>query len=274
MRQCPFLEYAVAFVFTFAERAARLKHIGNMFDEIPFETWRLVADEPTCPSLLRLLVIKNLPCLVDVELQQIAKRCAEERKSCLDAEYHYTDKFDVLSTTCSCTALTMAVSMGDVYNTRTLLRKGADVNSHCPDHGSPLFAALTLWTPVHTYRNPEVYGDSVTIRHIIDTAAERVRLELVMILFEYNAADPFESPDSGSPVLEAIRTNDWEKVMSLLRYRYKRRQSASDSDSESSSSDLESGDGRVPPKKDAEPAFRNRVYNALWGRSIRLNLPS
>jgi hypothetical protein len=211
MRQCPLLEYAVQHTLPHAELAAKQGYRQILYAEAPFETWHLIAGDRRCTTMLHLLVVERLPNLVDMELARAATLDSDERQRYLDASYRDTDEVNRAHATGNCTALEMAISMGNIVMTRALLAAGADVSLCCERHGHPLKVAQNCFI---------CRIDTDILEPLL---AERERAELVELLLEKGAKPPSgfnTSLETANPLLKAVvGTEDWVMVDRLLRHR-------------------------------------------------------
>jgi hypothetical protein len=246
MRQCPLLNYVVLYALNHAEQAAQDGYRYPTHTGTSFETWRLIADirssrsvfyvpvttvhpknlatlrssvdgigrEPLCTTMLHLLVLQRLPCLVDIELEQNAKRDAKGRQDYLDAVCLRADGYAFKYSRSGCTALEMAIAMRNIGMASALLREGAGPNVRCGRHGYPLEVALRLMVymddEVGNEQGPNVMGD------VIDSSP--IMLKFVHLLLEGGAASPVDGPhEITSSLLRAIRTSNWDTVKLQLR---------------------------------------------------------
>jgi hypothetical protein len=246
MRQCPLLDYVVLYALNHAERAAEEGYQDPTHTATSFETWRLVTDirfsrselyvpsyavhpnslaalqnseedgigrQPVCTTMLHLLTLQRLPYLVNIELEQVAKRDAKERQLYLDAVCLRADGYNSEYSKSGCSALEIATSMGDVGMTRALLRAGADANLCCGRHGSPLEVALRL---VVNTGDREAPND---IRNIIRRFSPDIdRFKILHMLLENGAVSPVDTHYKiAPPLLRAIETEDWAAISRLLK---------------------------------------------------------
>jgi ankyrin repeat protein len=137
VRRCPLLIYALEFVLSHAEEAARRGLRNAISNEVPFDIWLLLSRyHGHSPStMLQVLAWANCVELVNVELERHANRPLEERQRYLNS----LPPKD-LSYPKSCAALHIATWSCNVDIVYALINSGADVNLYCESHGNPLHA--------------------------------------------------------------------------------------------------------------------------------------
>jgi hypothetical protein len=299
MRKCPLLEYTIEYALAHAELAAQQGYQEIVYAEAPVETWRLIAGDPSCTTMLHLLVLERLPHLVQLELKRTAELNSKSRKMYVDTKCRLTDEAGRSSRAVSdCSALELAVSLGDIGIVRILLAAGADANVCCERHGHPLKVAQH----VSTYSTDIFLAGTDKV--------EQEMLELVKLLVENGAVPPSDiSLENPATMLSAVGTEDWGNFERLLQHNNYMARIASDQRSDwetllvllshgarmglnryetAAQQDLKIDEfvaaaiASCDPKSQivhstqddtAESTLRSRIYHGLWGTSIRQNLP-
>lgn len=213
--RCPLLEYVTKYSLVHAEEASKKECPDLIYAELPFETWLSVFQyRVEVPStMLQLLVWRNCPTLVNIELEHNAHRSAEERQLYLNTRP---------SDSRGCAALQIATSLGHIDIARALIKSGADINLYCDRHGTPLHTAIQPIQASWPSRISHPAIDDGT--GIFDGNTDRLLLpdniEMVEMLLK-QGADPNESnnttPHNGA-LYFAVHTSQKEIVALLLKH--------------------------------------------------------
>lgn len=236
-RQCPLLEYATEYALSHAEIAAALGHKQIVHDTAPVATWRLFGNPSGYSTMLQLLVLERRNHLVIIELEQNAKRPAKDRHAYLDASC-LSDRSGEAQI---CTALELAIRMGNARIVRALLDSGADANVECQRHGAPLKVALVepeFWEST-TDRDEALVDPSITksdrsriVKLLLENGADVSRpilgqsfwtiashyrrFEVLEVLVDYGVHPQDADPDTVAQWISAVRDKDWERIQPLL----------------------------------------------------------
>jgi hypothetical protein len=229
LRQCPLLSYATKFTLKHAEKAAALGCARALYKEVPFTTWQFVTEETLyAPStMLQKLIMEDLPWLVNIELDQIARCPIKETQRVLAAT---TTSID-----CS-TALHLAIIGGNVRIIRALLDSGAEVNAHLhqcetsvdidgdtlPGYMTPLTLAVhrALKNVSEIVATLLEYGANVNPKSnrelLLHTAAARGETEIVKLLLQYGAK-VYTEDSSSQTAMEAAEFWGHTACVSIIR---------------------------------------------------------
>lgn len=239
-RQCPLLEYATGYALSHAETAAALGHKQIVHDTAPVATWRLFGSSSGCSTMLHLLVLERRHHLVAMELEQNAKRPANDQQAYLDAPC-LSVRFGEGREAQICTALELAIAMGNVRIVRALLESGADANIECQRHGTPLKVALIEpeFREAMRDQGETLFDISITksdrsriVKLLLENGADVSRpiqgqsfwtiashyrgFEVLEVLVEHGVHPKDADPDTVAQWISAVRNKDWERIQPLL----------------------------------------------------------